>query len=380
MPPSTWYAIQGGNDLTWRVESPCHLLGGRLNIIPEEGGYYALTQPNRDTAFRWGLELTHEGGAVEQVWTDKRWRQLTDGRARITGCRQLYDSHEGVAVWTRPDICRATHAKAMREQHGIRTVCELDDNYLTDPKFNYFMRVNGWSKSDRLDHMKAICSMSAIIVSTGWLRDYYHRVLAREFGKSLVPPIHVCGNHIDSRYAVDRVPPRPDGRLRVGYMGSESHLWDVKLAYPALKWAHDQGHEVVFVGFDPRWRHKMEYTHIPWAKPEEYRRTGLPLDIGLAPLLSNHHTLGKSDIKAMEYLLSGAAPVVQNNEVYNRTFRHGETAWLAGSPEEMWMAVQRLANDPGLRADIVAAGNQYIREERMLTQHKQEWQEAVFGS
>ena len=376
---STWYVIQGGNDITWRAESPCHLLGGRMNVIPEEGGYYALTQPNEDSAFKWGLRLTLEDGSFEEVWSDERWREVTESRLRVTDIRQLYHEHEGVAVWTRPDICRATHAKAMREQHGIRTVCELDDNYLTDPKFNYFMRVNGWSKEDRLDHMKAICSMSAIVVSTDWLRDYYYRALSNEIGKKLVPPIHVCGNHIDGRYLVEPSPKRPDGKLRIGYMGSQSHIWDIKLAFPALKWAHDNGHEVVLIGHDPKWRHLMEYTYIPWQKPEEYRRMALPLDIGLAPLVVNNHTLGKSDIKAMEYLLSGAVPVVQNCEVYNRTFKHGETAWLAGSPEEYWLAVQRLVNDPKLRRDLVERGNQYIHEERMIEQHRSEWEEAILG-
>lgn len=376
---STWYVIQGGNDITWRTESPCNLLGGKLNAIPEEGGYYALTQPNKDSAFRWGLELEHEDGTLEQVWSDERWREVTEAHVRVTDVRQVYADHEGVAVWIRPDICRATHAKAMREQHGIRTVCELDDNYLSNPKQNYFMRVNNWSETDRMDHMKAICSMDSIIVTTDWLRDHYYKTLKREIGKRLVPPIHVCGNHIDSRYIVERVPPRTDGRLRIGYMGSDSHVWDVKLAYPALKWAHDQGHEIVFVGIDPKWRHKMEYTHIPWQKPEEYRRVSLPLDIGLAPLVTNLHTLGKSDIKGMEYLLSGAAPILQNNEVYNRTFKHGETAWLAGSPEEFWMATQRLVNDPKLRRDLVERGNQYIREERMIEQHRSEWESAILG-
>ena len=374
---STWYVIQGGNDITWRSESPCYLLDGKMNVIPEEGGYYALTQPNHDSAFRWELLVTHENGAEEKVISDVRWKDLCDSRARITSVKEIFPDHEGTAVWTRPDICRATHAKAMREQHDIRTVCEVDDNYLTDPKFNYFMRVNNWSKTDRLDHMKAVCSMSAIVTSTEWLRDYYWKALTKEFGKKLVPPIHVCGNHIDDRYLVEPVP--NNGRLRVGYMGSDSHLWDVKLAYPALKWAHDAGHEVVFIGIDPKWRHKFEYTHIPWQKPEEYRRQALPLDIGLAPLVTNHHTLGKSDIKALEYLLSGAAPVVQNNEVYNRTMKHGETAWLAGSPEEMWMATQRLCNDKKMRERTVANGQQYIREERMIEQHRAEWEAAIYG-
>lgn len=343
------------------------------------GGYYALTQPNRDSAFRWGLKLTLEDGTDEVVLSEKRWAKLNSKPLRLRDIQQVYLDHEGTAVWTRPDVCRATHAKAMRQQHGIRIVAELDDNYLSDPKFNYFMRVNNWSASDRLDHMKAVCSMDGLIVTTEWLRDHYWKLLAKEFGKRSVPPIHICSNHIDERYIVEPTPPRPDGKLRVGFMGSESHLWDVKLIYPALKWAHDEGHEIVFVGMDPQWRHKLEYTHVPWQLPEEYRRQALPLDIGLAPLLSNTHTFGKSDIKHLEYALSGAAAVLQNNVVYNKTARHGETAMLAGSPEEFWIWTQRLVNDPKLRASLVTNTRQYIKEERMLADHRKDWEQAVLG-
>lgn len=373
--PSTWYAVQGGNDLTWRVTSPARLLGGKVNLIDEQGGYYALTQPNDDSDFKWGLELTYVGGLKEEIWSDEKWTQVCEARRQVTDCRQVYRDHEGVAVWTRPDICRATHAKAMREQHGFRTVAELDDNYLTDPKFNYFMTANKWSKSDRLDHMKAIASMDAIIVSTEYLRDEYWKELRKQFGKSLKPEIHVCANHIDEEYVVE---PIQSDRLRVGYMGSDSHLWDIELARPALTWAYEQGCEIVLIGFNPKWR-DIEYTHIPWQLPETYRRQALPLDIGLAPIVMNRHTLGKSDIKAMEYLLSGAAPLLQNNLVYNRTFVAGETALFAGGPSEFLEQTKQLVNSRHLREHIVNQGQQYIQRERMLLDHKHEWETAVFG-
>lgn len=331
------------------------------------------------------LDVTLEDGTEQRIDTAEGWQKFAATRPRVVKIAQDFLDHEGVAVFTRPDICRATHAKSMREQ-GIRTVAELDDNYLSDSKFNVYMRTQGWDDAGRMDHMKATCSMDAIIVTTEWLRDYYYKFLkdVPEIGKKRIPPMHVCGNHIDSRYLVEPVAKRTDGKLRVGYMGSGQHVGDIRLIYPALKWAYDEGHEIVFVGInpaqtDPEWARKLKYTWVPWQKPEEYRRTALPLDIGLAPLLSNQHTFGKSDIKGLEYLLSGAAPILQNNVVYNTTFRHGETALLAGGREEFLYWTQQLCANSALRERLVADGNEYIRSERMIEQHKKEWQEAVLG-
>jgi glycosyltransferase involved in cell wall biosynthesis len=87
--------------------------------------------------------------------------------------------------------------------------------------------------------------------------------------------------------------------------------------------------------------------------------------------------LGKSDVKAVEYAISGAAVVAQNNEVYNRTWVHGETALLVGSPQEMLQAVDLLVRDENLRLRLIENARQYVREERGLKQLQDEWGAAV---
>lgn len=322
--------------------------------MPEVGAAYSLLQPNTDSEFKW---IATEEGAD-------------------------YPEHEGAAVWTRPDLARATHAKAMKELHGVRIVAELDDNYLNPAiseggyVFNYFMHVNKMDATARMDHMKSCASMDGIIVTSEYLRDLYHATLKAELHHC--PDIFVCGNHIE----LDRWPRRVEsksGKLRVGFMGSPSHRLDIKLAFPAFKWAYDAGHEIVFIGYDPQWRRFMDYTHIPWTDSTSYRAEGLPLDVGLAPLRHDRHTLGKTDIKAMEYLMSGAVPICSNMPVYNRTFRHNETALLAGSRKDLLEQTVRACTDPRLRERILDEGCQYIRENRDITKHADEWRQAVCG-
>ena len=83
-----------------------------------------------------------------------------------------------------------------------------------------------------------------------------------------------------------------------------------------------------------QWK-KVGFNHVPWVDPGIYERIQIPLDIGLCPLLTNVQTLGKSDVKFLEYTINGAATIAQNNAVYNRTIIHGETGLLVGSPSEM---------------------------------------------
>lgn len=295
-------------------------------------------------------------------------------------------------MWTRPDLARATHAKAMREQLGIRTVAETDDNYLTKPMLNVFMRSNGFDAKARLDHMKAVFSMNAIVFSTGDLRDVYYRGMRDAFGRRGMPELHVCGNHVFEEDWPDPVP--RDGPLRVGWMGSPSHVWDVDLAWPALMYAKQQGCETWMIGYDPvnpdyavtaprakdkveQWR-KVGYRHVGW-QDLQGKRQQLPVDIGLCPLLTNEFTLGKSDIKAVEYTIAGAAVVAQSNPVFNRNWVHGETALLANSPAGMLRAVDRLIRDDNLRERLTMNAQQYVREERGGDRIRQEWTEAISG-
>lgn len=362
--PATFYVIVGSSDYYWRSIAPARAIGAETCLIPEKGGYYAVTQPNDDTAFPWTQD---DDGVV------------------------TYPEHEGAAVWIRPDLARATHAKAMRQLHGVFTVAETDDNYLSPKHHNIHMRENGFDDKLRLDHMKSVASMDRIVYSTPWLREYYFRELKKQFGKKRLPDMAVCRNHVFE----DDWPIREDydGPVRVGWMGSPSHVWDVKLAWPALLYAKQNGARTFMVGYDPanpdehgtseasleaqaQWR-KVGYETIPWRAMSGTERLRLPFDIGLCPLVTNSFTLGKSDIKAVEMTIAGAAVVAQNNGVFNRDWIHGETALLVGSPSEMIDATALLMRDRKLRERLVANAQQYVRENRGESQLREEWTAAL---
>lgn len=389
---ASWYAVAGPNgDLTWRVDSPAKAIAAKVCKIPDKNGFAHLYWPNTSKDFPWYFDLTFEDGSTERVRSRKRWEALCEQRARVTNREIVYPLQEGsAAVWTRPLSFQAAHMLELKQQ-GVRTVSEVDDNYLSAEKLNVFMKKAGWGENDRDNHARSISTSDGLIVSTEYLRDVYLKGLREMFGKKLVPEIFVCRNHIDEQSFVERIPERKDGRLRIGYMGSDSHIWDVDLIYDALLTAYRMGHEIVFIGIGPgvvaerlgqkksrkKWS-EIPYTHIPWQN-DGFRGMALPLDIGFAPLIIDQHTSGKSDIKWMEYAMSGAATIAQNSVVYNKTLVHGETGLLAGSPAEFTARMLTLIADDDIRERLVTNTKQYITDNRLLANNKKEWEDAVYG-
>lgn len=371
---ATFFAIVGNSDYFWRVLAPADAVNAKACLIPEDGGFYAVTIPNDDTAFRWRFAPDQDTNYIEYL-----------------------DLEGDTAIWIRPDLTRATHAKAMREQLGLRTVAETDDTYIADPHLNIFMRSNGFNAKARLEHLKSMASMDAMVFSTAWLRDYYVKAIRAEFRSERLagwrmPELHVCRNHCPESDWPAR--DEYDGPVRVGWMGSPSHIWDVDLIWPAMMYAKQVGCERWMVGYNPtdpdhaittdRARHKIaqwekvQFLYKGWENLDGRTRMALPFDIGLAPLLRNEFTLGKSDIKAIEYAIAGAAPIVWNNEVF-RDWVHGETCLKVGSPSEAIDAVALLVRDETLRHRIVANARQYVREERGEKQLREEWGAAIRG-
>ena len=394
--------VLGGNDIGWRCEYPALAVGARTEIIPEDYVNTLLWYPHDRGPFRWFLRAHHLDGRLTLCMNNRKWKQLCKTREQVPYTTLVCPDHQGTAIWVLPCLSRAVMAKAMRTQMGVRTLAEVDDNYLANPKHSLFLRAAEWNRHNEEQHLKAMCSMNGIVFSTARLRDMYAKKIKEFFGKLPHLEYHVCHNNVPSDCWPTRI--ERDGPVRVGWMGSPSHVWDVDLAWASLMHAKNLGAETWMIGYDPtenpfeqtnphnkdvprhpRSLEKIEawqrvgFKHQPWRIPAKYERLPLPLDIGLCPLLTNGMTLGKSDVKFIEYTISGAATIAMNNPVYNKTIVHGETGLLVGSPQEMLEATELLIKDEKLRERLVANAQQYVREERSEKQLKEEWETAING-
>lgn len=394
-------AVSGGNDCTWRVEWPAEAVGGKAVLIEKDEAVETFSSPNRDSGFPWQI-VVKQGGKAHRLDTAAAWYTFCDDSPTYDGMWTEFPAHEGVAVFTRPDWLRATLAKAMR-MNGIHTVAESDDNYFCDASLNLFQRHLGADENTHMAHARAMVQMDANIFSTAWLRDRYYKAYRERFGKKGLPPMFVCRNHIprDAWPTVEDY----DGPLRVGFMGSPSHVWDISaLAYTTFHAAKQLGCKTTMIGYSPanpdpdipdeirdalrsersrevqeKWATVVDES-IPWIDPERYHRQGLPLDIGLCPLLWNDFTAGKSDIKPIEMVVNGAVPVVSAHPVYlTAGWKHEVNCLVGGSPEELALAVVRLVKDAKLREDLLAAGHEMVANERNEQVMRDEWMVALAG-
>jgi glycosyltransferase involved in cell wall biosynthesis len=398
---ATWVTLHDGNDFYWRAQAPAKAVGGKVVALERAEGEHGFFSPNTHTPFPWTMVATTEDGKTHRLKTRRGWDRFTARKPRVTKIKTNFPAVEGTVIFTRPNIATATIGRAMREHHGWRVVGETDDNYFANQNLNLWLRQVRYSERDKLDHAQSMMAMDALVFSTTWLLDRYYKEFRQRFRgsdwRSRVPELFVCRNHI----ALDAWPERTpgNGQVRVGFMGSTSHVWDVNIAYASFAAAKDLGCETHMIGYNPadpdpgakeiisgekqlRSERSQSYidswsrviTHAtPWIAPGDYHRASLPLDIGLCPLLSNDFCFGRSDLKAIEYTISGAAVVATNNPVYNWFWKHEENCLLANSHQEMAEATIRLIRDPKLRFALVEAAQEKIIKERGLDQMRNEW-------
>lgn len=281
------------------------------------------------------------------------------------------------AIWQfLGDDTRSRIALQMQRQ-GVRTLMDVDDNYLRfaptlGGKWSAWQRThaeavaNGTGYSVEM-HRKIVPMMDAMIVSTDVLADEY---------AEYTDNVYVCPNSVDpDDWDVSRV---ESENLRIGFYGSPSHARDWPLVKKALKWAARQpGVEVMVAGFTPP---GFSGTTHPWADNMLAARQHLGhFDIGVAPLTRNPWSIGKSDIKGMEYAMAGVMPILQDAEPFAPWAKIGWD-WMPRT-EEDWREAIRAAVALGKDgvAAVAAEAKAYVLAERTIEKNIDAWREAVRG-
>jgi hypothetical protein len=278
---------------------------------------------------------------------------------------------KGVAIWQFVgSITRGTVAATMQHQ-GTPILMEVDDNYLVhtshygvESAWAEFMATDGEDWNSIQAHRRYTTWFDGVIVSTPWLAEQY-----RKFN----PNVFICPNSVEPDDWPE--PEKPDdGILRIGWAGSSSHRQDAPLVRRALKWASEQdGVEVVILG--DRFFKGFEYTHIPWTDTlEDYRKSLQVLDVGLCPLRDNAWSRGKSDVKALEYAMVDALPIVSPTEPYRPWWSR---TMVAGGKKDWEAAVRWCVANRDEVKQRAAAAKQYVLAERTIKDSIHLWEEAL---
>ena len=104
---------------------------------------------------------------------------------------------------------------------------------------------------------------------------------------------------------------------------------------------------------------------------DKYEQTLRECDIALLPLLDNTFNRAKSDLKFVECAGNGVA-VIASNVVYAQTIRDGETGFIFHDTKEFADKLKILIDDAGKRREIATAAYEYVKHNRLLSQHYEE--------
>jgi glycosyltransferase involved in cell wall biosynthesis len=287
-----------------------------------------------------------------------------------------FPEHRGAAIFSAPgDAARALVISLLQEE-GVPVLVDVDDDYL---EYAWVHERAGWTHSigaERLHsterHREIVASADAVVVSTEALSERYRRVNSEVF---------VCPNAVEPSDwpEVERL---ADGIIRVGWFASSSHAEDRDIIEPALAWAAEQPNvEVTVMGVgrkadgEPWW--DFPFRHIGF--DNDIRRYWLEMsrmDIGVAPVASNAWSVCRSDLKALEYAMAGACPVLSDVLPYSK-WRHGEGCLKAESSLSFVDAVKQLVRAPERARALASEARSYVLTKRTVAATQWRWEEAI---
>lgn len=277
----------------------------------------------------------------------------------------------GVAVW--PFAANATRGALMAAQQelGYRVLLEADDNYFIPPP----TMGRGWQLDfDRTGndnhsfkaHARIAEWVDGVIVSTEPLAELYGQVNQN---------IYLCPNQTDPADWDEPEKPQ-DGVLRVGWAASHSHIPDVPLVRRALAKAADHPNTHVLVyGLADVVKFPGRVRRVGWTDTlADYRRSMQQLDVGICPLVETPWSVCKSAIKAYEYALCAALPIVQDSIVYEPY--QGPTIRCRTASD--WQeALRWCVNHPDEARQMGREARAYVLEHHDIRDHMRPWREAI---
>lgn len=276
------------------------------------------------------------------------------------------------AIWQFSGNATRGLLMAEMQELGYRVLMEVDDLYLMLPPVHGggwqhdFARGGSDDTSSVAAHRRISEWVDGIICSTERLAKHYREINGSVF---------VCPNSVEPDDWPEPLP-RDDDVLRIGWAASNSHMMDQHLVRRAMEWAAQQKRvEVYTIGYQPAWRGRIN--RVPWSDNlAAYRQslTHCRLDVGICPVVPGTWADCKSDVKALEYAMTGALPIVSHVEPY-RAF--GGDHMSCESPRDWQRALRWCVNNLDGVREMARSAREYVLEERTIQSSIGLWKEAV---
>jgi glycosyltransferase involved in cell wall biosynthesis len=162
----------------------------------------------------------------------------------------------------------------------------------------------------------------------------------------------------------------------IGWGGSHGHLEDVaEIADSLIMWINKQPNvslhlmcsEPIWKLFDPLPEHKKKRT-LP-GTIDDYYNFLRGIDIGIAPLKDTAFNRSRSDVKFLEYAVSGVVPVMAYLEPYTNSVDVGKTGFLFKDTTQLINNLNQLLKKTSLSRKITKAARQHVLQERLQLEH-----------
>jgi glycosyltransferase involved in cell wall biosynthesis len=217
-------------------------------------------------------------------------------------------------------------------------------------------------------HRAIVSRVDGVICTTDRLAQAY---------RSLNPNVYVCPNSIDP----EDWPPieKPDdGIFRIGWYASHSHADDGQLIRRGMEWASRQKNvEVVTMGHHPNWT--FPHRHIPWSNDlATYWKAMEILDVGVCPVRPNLWSECRSDVKALEYAMGGAAPILSGEAPYE-AWENERGCLKARTAKGFYESIKRLVKDREETKQLAMEAKEYVLSKRTIKDNIASWRNAVHG-
>jgi glycosyltransferase involved in cell wall biosynthesis len=186
--------------------------------------------------------------------------------------------------------------------------------------------------------------------------------------------IHVLPTCVDpARYPLADHQRAGDGVTLV-WIGSSSTLKGLKAIRPLLEGLGQAWPGLRLKLVCDRFLSLNHLPVIPWRWSEATEAVEIArADIGLSWVPNDTWSQGKCGLKVLQYMAAGLPVIANPVGVQTEMVKHGESGFLASTPEEWSVAVGRLMHDPQLRQRMGAAGRRRVESEYSVAAGAARW-------
>lgn len=217
------------------------------------------------------------------------------------------------------------------------------------------------------DKIKEIISASHLVVAGNqYLAEY-----AKQFNnKTIIIPTCIDHNIYKRK---DEYSEKENGRVCIGWSGSETTIEHFKLLEPVLKKLKERyGDKVYFkvIGTPNYSNEELEIKSIAWDAKTEIAELQ-EFDIGVMPLPEDKWAKGKCGLKALVYMSMGIPSVVQNVGVNSSLFENETCGYHINSNEEWFEKLSFLIDNYSFRKLLGENGRNQLVKEFSVAAHSQ---------